>query len=177
MDYNLLVQKASQIPVTGGEGSLSDKGLGSSDSGTMYAMPSLTFSCSGTITGFLLGADVRIDSQRDTYPSVCLLNMFTILGQTRYSIVADSFRSINVSPEDFSTVGVFQYQLSSPIDYTDNQILGIYQPDIGSSKVRLYYEDCAGQDILIIEPALIPGIYLEVNQEANARLLLHPVIG
>ena len=177
MDYDLLVQKASQIPVTGGKGSLSDKGLGSSDSGTLYAMPSLKFSCSGQITGFLLGADIRIDSQRDVYPSVGLLNVHTPFDVTRYSIVADSICSINISAEDFSTVGVFHYELSSPIDYAANQIFGIYQPDIGSSKMRLYYEDYAGQDILIIEPALIPGIYKEVNQEADARLLLHPVTG
>ena len=171
MDYSLLVQKASQIPMTGGKGSLSDKGLGSSDSGTLYAMPSLTFTCPGQITGFLLGADVRIDSKRDAYPSVGLLNVHTI-GVTTYSIVAGSFRSINISAEDFSTVGVFQYELSSPINYIANQILGIYQPNIENSTVRLYYEDYEGQNILSIQYVVFGKV-----DHANSRPLLHPVIG
>ena len=176
MDYSLLVKKASQISMNGGKGSLSDNGLGSSDSGTLYAMPSLKFSCSGQITGFLLGADVRIDSKRDAYPSVGLLNVVSGLGLTGYSIVADSFRSINISAEDFSTVGVFHYELSSPINYAANQIIGIYQPKIENSTVRLYYEDYAGQNILSIRHVLL-GAFGQVGQNADSRPLLHPVIG
>ena len=67
MDYNLLIQKASQ---TDGTSSISCNGLTSSDSSRLYAMLSMRFLCSGKITGFLFVADVRINSGRLKYASV-----------------------------------------------------------------------------------------------------------
>ena len=168
MDYSLLVQKASQIKDSEGKGSLSDKGLGNSDSKTLYAMPDLQFACSGNITGFLLGADVRIDSGRNKYLRVGLLN---VLKKNQYSEVDGSFRSITISADNFSTSGLIFYELSNPIKYDSSQILGIEQPATKRSVVRLYYEDFNDQNIHRIKFS----DYKKRNGGIDkARVLLHP---
>ena len=168
MDYSLLVQKASQIENSEGKGSLSDKRLGVSSFDTLYAMPNLRFMCSGNITGFLLGVDVRIDSGRNKYLRVGLLN---VLSSNWYSKVDGSFRNITLSADNFSTSGLIYYELSDPIKYDSNQILGVEQPDTRKSIVRLYYEDFQGQDI----HGFIFGSYKTfVFTMYNARILLHP---
>ena len=168
MDYSLLVQKASQIEDSKGEGSLSNKGLGVSRSDRLYAMPNLTFLCSGNITGFLLGVDIRIDSGRNKYLRVGLLN---VLSSTQYSKVDGSFRNITLSADNFSTSGLIYYELSDPIKYDSNQILGVEQPATDESIVRLYYEDYNDQDIHRIRFSNYRKRSGSIN---NARVLLHP---
>ena len=169
MDYSLLVQKASQIENFKGKGSLSDKRLGVSSYDRLYAMPNLTFVCSGNITGFLLGVNIRIDSGRDEHLRVGLLN---ISSSNQYSEVDGSFRSITISADNFSTSGLIYYELSDPIKYNSNQILGVEQPATGESIVRLYYEDFHGQDIHRIRFSdYRKSDWGSIN---NARVLLHP---
>ena len=146
MDYDLLVQKANQIATEFldfvGEGDLSDNRLGSD---TDCIMPSLEFTCSGTITGFLLGVDVRTENgNRVEYPTIWLWNK---INETTYTQVADSSVKIILGPSNFSTDGVYQFSLSTPLQFTANQVLGIYQPHEDDSVVRFYYQNYNGQDI------------------------------
>ena len=168
MDYSLLVRKASQIKNSEGEGSLSNNGLGNSNSKRLYAMPNLQFVCSGNITGFLLGADVRIDSGRDEHLRVGLLE---VLNSNRYSKVDGSFRRITLSADNFSTSGLIYYELSDPITYDSNQVLGVEQPDTDESIVRLYYENFNDQDIHRIR---FNNYRKSGGGIDNARVLLHP---
>ena len=169
MDYSLLVQKSSQIEESEGKGSLSDKGLGVSFFDRLYAMPNLRFVCSGNITGFLLGVDVRIDFGRNKYLRVGLLN---VSSSTQYSEVDGSFRSITLSADNFSTSGLIYYELSDPIKYDSNQILGVEQPATVRSIVRLYYEDFTGQTIHRIS---LSDYKKQSDGSINsARVLLHP---
>ena len=140
MDYDLLIQKAEQI-AGDGEGDLDGNRLGGGD----LIMPSLEFNCSGTITGFLLGVDVRTeDDDRVEYPTIWLWNK---TGETTYTRVIDSSVEVILGPSNFSTNGVFQFSLSTPLQFNANQVLGIYQPNLGDSVVRFYYQDYNGPDI------------------------------
>ena len=140
MDYDLLVQKAEQIG--DGTGDLDGNRLGGDRDSIM---PSLEFNCSGTITGFLLGVNVRTeDDSRDEYPTIWLWNK---TDETTYTRVVDSSVEIILGPSNFSTDGVYQFSLSAPLQFTVNQVLGIYQPISGDSVVRLYYQNYNGQDI------------------------------
>ena len=141
MDYDLLVQKAEQIGITDGIGDLHDMRLRMD---RHSIMPSLEFNCSGTITGFLLGVDVRTENgDRVQYPTIWLWNK---TGQT-YTRVVESSVEIILGPTNFSIDGVYQFSLSTPLQFTINQVLGIYQPHEGDSVVRFYYQDYIGQDV------------------------------
>ena len=138
MDYDLLVEKAEQIGENMGKGDLDKNKL---KDNKVSIMPSLEFTCSGTITGFLLGVDVR--TNKDQYPAIWLWNK---TDETTYTRVDDSSVEIILGPSNFSTDGVYQFSLSTPLQFTANQVLGIYQPG-GASVVRFYYQDYNGQKI------------------------------
>ena len=175
MDYDLLVQKAEQI---GGDGT------GDLDGNRLRMdrhsiMPSLEFNCSGTITGFLLGVDVRTEDasgpgNRDEYPTIWLWNK---TDGTTYTRVVDSSVEIRLGPSNFSTDGVYQFSLSTPLQFTANQVLGIYQPRHGDSIVRFYYQDYDGQDIYEINAEVKVFTLASLGSgdiEINRRPLIYP---
>ena len=169
MDYELLKQKASQIPDSGGDaGSLSNNGLGDPVFSSDYAMPSLQFTCSGVITGFLLGVDIRIDGPNALYPRIRLL---TVSGNS-YTLVSGSEREININADDFSTSGLYNYTLSVPLQFSSGQILGAYHPASTASRVTLYYQTLTGQNIYRT------GVHdLEGSDALDSRLLVYPLTG
>ena len=171
MDYELLVQKAEQIGENG-RGDLDGNRLGFN---RHSIMTSLEFTCSGAITGFLLGVDVRTEriegmNTRNEYPTIWLWNK---TNETTYTCVDDSSVEIILGPSNFSTDGVYQFSLSTPLQFTANQVLGIYQPISGDSVVRFYYQDYNGQNIYETfnenEYTLDNG-----DIQTNRRPLIHP---
>ena len=169
MDYDLLVQKAEQIG--GDNGDLRGNRLGRN---TTSIMPSLKFNCSGAITGFLLGVDVRTETaDRDEYPTIWLWNK---TNETTYTRVDDSSVKIILGPSNFSTDGVYQFSLSTPLQFTANQVLGIYQPRHGNSVVRFYYQDYNGQNIYETDGDV--NMYSLSNViRTNRRPLVYPQTG
>ena len=166
MNYDLLVEKAKQIE-RDGTGDLDNKQL---ESDTVSIMPSLEFTCSGTITGFLLGVDVRTGGgDRVEYPTIML---WSKTDETTYTRVDESSVEIILGPSNFSTDGVYQFSLSTPLRFAANQVLGIYQPSHEDSVVRFYYQDYDGQDIY---EAFNENEYtLDEDMQTNRRPLIYP---
>ena len=52
-------------------------------------------------------------------------------------LVPGSNRTIILGPDDFSTSGLYNYTLSSPIQFTSGDIIGVYQPGSRNSIVTL----------------------------------------
>ena len=169
MDYELLIQKTEQIGINDGRSELHGNRLGSE---IHSIMPSLEFNCSGTITGFLLGVNVRTATDsRDEYPTTIWL--WNKTDETTYTRVIDSSVEIILGPSNFSTNGVYQFSLSTPLQFTDNQVLGIYQPIRLDSVVRFYYQEYNDQDIYetINENEYTLG---DGNIRNNRRPLIYP---
>ena len=165
MDYDLLVQKAEQIHKKG-YGALSGNQLRDDD----WIMPSLGFNCTGTITGFLLGVDVySVSKHRDEYPTIWLWNK---TDETTYTRVVNSSVEIILGPSNFSTNGVYQFSLSTPLQFTTNEVLGIYQPDDDDSGVGFYYQDHNGQDIY--ETYKNDYEYTLDDPDSDVRPLIYP---
>ena len=127
MDIDLLRAKAEQIPNT--QGTYSNNIL---DSDSRWIFPSLEFTCSTTITGIIIGVDVRtITNTRNSYPQ---LEIWT----SDYVFIG--FRTIQLQPDNFNTSGVYTYQFSQPLSVAANNVLGISQPPHDESVVRVHYE-------------------------------------
>ena len=141
MDYDLLEQKASQIETANEAATLSSNTL-SMNIERYYVMPSLKFSCSGTISGFRLGVNVKIASEnRDMFPNVTLYSIESSMGQKiTYSRVLGSSRMIQIEANVFSSSGVYEYQLSNHLNFNKDDVLGIYQPPSDQSVVELFYQ-------------------------------------
>ena len=165
MDYDLLVQKAEQIGINDGRGDLDNMRLRNN---RHSIMPSLEFTCAGTITGFLLGVDVR--TNRDEYPTIWLWNK---TDETTYTRVDDSSVEIILGPSNFSTDGVYQFSLSIPLQFFANQVLGIYQPGEPSVAVRFYYQNYNDQNIYETNA---DNVYTlgDGDMQTNRRPLIYP---
>ena len=51
------------------------------------------------------------------------------------------FEEIRLDPGAFSPSGVFEYPLSTPINFQSGDILGVWQPGQQDSVVRIFYSD------------------------------------
>ena len=124
MDMDVLVKRAERITNNYVESRELDREL--------RVVPDWNFNCSGNITGLLLGVDIRTGETE--YPEVQTWrrngNQFTKV---------DS-RTIVLSPGNFSASGVFQSHLTTPLPVVAGDMIGVYQPNEGSSVVRIYYK-------------------------------------
>ena len=177
MDYDLLEQKASQIGTANGAATLSSNTL-SMNTETYYVMPSLKFLCSGTISGFLLGVNVKIGQNGDMFPNVTL---YSLVSGSTYSRVLGSSRMIQIEANVFSSSGVYEYQLSNHLNFSENDVLGIYQPPSEQSVVELFYQprpDNENNDIYIVSDeseVTIQTMGNSVSRLENRRVLLHSI--
>ena len=166
IDYNLLQQKASQIGVPNGYGDLSNKTLTSD----YYILPTHKFTCPGTISGFLLGVEVRNDLSRDQFPSISLYSKYG--GNNNYSPVDGSNRTISFGANMFSSSGVYEYNLSSNLQFSKDDILCVYQPPLDQSAVQLYYITENGSRLCRFTMSYKVMINQDECQEDRSLLLL-----
>ena len=147
-----------------------------SSGGECYLLP---FTCSpGTISGFLLGVEVRNDSSRDQFPSVSLYSRNTGKGNNRYSLVSGSNRTISVGANMFSSRGVYEYRLSSHLNFSVNNVLCVYQPPLDQSAVQLYYSTENGNRLCPFTVVSNPQDTISINQnecQEDRSLLLLPI--
>ena len=171
MDYDLLIKKSSQI---GNDMTLEDKGLGrlgNANSERYYILSHSTFTCSGNITGFLLGVDVRVD--RNEYPEVFIAEK--IDNEDTYSF-KDS-QSINLNAIDFPPDGVYKYILSSPLPFEAGEFIGIKQTQRNTNKVRFYYQRDEQHNISQVnKDNNETNQYSKTNSgHLQGRVLIHPI--
>ena len=131
MDLDLLRKRAEKV-FSGAmnEDSLDDR---------FILLTGNSFSCNGTMTDLLLVGAVRTGMMRDEYPEIQIYrntgggNTYTMQGS----------ETIELAEGDFSPDGVLQYTLTTPISFQSGDVLGVYQPAIGDSVVRVYYIQAA----------------------------------
>ena len=126
MDLQLLKERARKISNNGGSQNYLD--------GKFRLVPGMNFTCNGTITGLLLGVDIR--SNRDGRSKYPMVQVWSPGSGDSYTRVA--MQEIQLAAGDFSPDGVFQYNLTTPIHFQYGDVLGVYQPSEGKSIVRLY---------------------------------------
>ena len=136
IDRNLLLRRASKIDSEDPAG-VSFNLLRNFQ---FLVIPGMNFSCSGTITGYLLGVDkrnlpgheARIDLWRPQVQSGQIVS---------YSIVSEANRFISLKPGDFSTDGVIHFDIKDEISFQQGDVLGVRQASNGVSRTRLFYTD------------------------------------
>ena len=172
MDYDLLIKKSSQIgnDMT----ALANRGLGQlglSNSDRYYILSHSTFTCSGNITGFILGVDVIVD--RNEYPEVFIAEK--IENEETY-IFKDS-QSIQLNAIDFQTNGVYKYILPSPLPFQAGQFIGIKQTQRNICKVRFNYQRNPQYNISKVNKNNTETNQYSVAEDGHlpGRVLLHPI--
>ena len=155
-NMNLVTTKASRVPT---------------NARVMTSGLSLlnTFTCRGTLTGLVLGVDVRTEtSTRSLYPEVSLWRPREEGNLDEGFVkVPESGRTVRLTAANFSTSGAFDYPLDPPLNFRASDILAWEQPELAKSVVRMYASD---------------GLVSSSSDDDNSRgsnpvLLLYPVTG
>ena len=129
MELNLLKRRAEKISSgsTSAENGLDDE---------FRLLPNETFSCNGSMTGLLLVGAIRtVSSLRTQYPKI---QIWRNNGGNNYT--RQNSQEIVLTEGNFSSDGVLQYNLTTPLPYQSGDVLGVYQPPEDNSVVRLYYD-------------------------------------
>ena len=128
MDLNLLKRRAEKIPNAGVSSNFLNLDF--------RIVTGMSFNCSGSLTGLLLGVDVRPGGGRDQYPEVQIWRRAgTISNYNRRGT-----QDITLAAGDFSPDGVLQYNLNPALSFQSGDVLGVWQPSTGSSVVRLFHD-------------------------------------
>ena len=137
MELDLLKRRAGKI--TNNTGTNED-----SLDGEFRLFTESRFNCSGKMTGLLFVGAVRTGQGRDQYPEIQIWRntnggMYTRQGGEEMQLAAG----------DFSPDGVLQYNLTTPISFESEDVLGVYQPPKNASVVRVYYDSSASTTYLV----------------------------
>ena len=139
--------------------------------------PSKNFTCSGSITGVLLGADIRWTSDmKSPYPEIQIWR--NIMGTDQFTRQAS--KEIRLNPGDFSSNGVLQYILTTPMSFQSGDVLGVYQPQSEESVVSLYYtrnNSASDSYQLPTDNSPLTIALQQTIRRTNELLLLSPIIG
>lgn len=181
MDYSLLKYKANQIC----EEDRCDGPLKGHHMGTKkWIMPSQTFTCSGIITGFSFGGDLRPDYS--IYPVITLWRAnLDFENNTYYEKVSGSECSIHHGIFDMSTTGPFQYNITDSLNHVhfeSGDVLGLEHYSNGA--VRLYYIDSNDDTDSEIYELISDNTKVSLSDENDVnnetfyrKLLLRPITG
>ena len=122
-----------------------------------------------------MGVEIRNDSSRDQFPCISLYSPDP--GNDKYSPVIGSNRTISFGANMFSSSGVYEYNLSSNLNFSKDDILGVYQPPLDQSAVQLYYITESGSKFC---PFTKSNKNITINQnecQEDRSLLLLPITG
>ena len=144
-------------------------------SGQFLVIPGMKFTCSGVITSFLLGVDVRNRGRLNEHLRIDLWR-----GENNTGFVyVSSLDRIRLAAGEFSPDGVLCYNLSRPVFFRSGDVLVVYQPQ--SSIVRLFYTTPStppiGYDIQDLDYFNTLWVSTSGRPLFNGSLLLRPVTG
>ena len=95
--------------------------------------PDITFTCNGSITKWIVGAEAENDNDLPE------LQIWRNTGGTRYTRAGFS-----LLPSNTLSGNVAEYTLSTPLEFQERDILGVYQPPRGDSALVVYYQRLDG---------------------------------
>ncbi len=110
--------------------------------GEQHIFPSVAFSCSGTVTKWVVGAHMRTMSAE-----VNLEHPEFQFWRGNGSVYERSDITDNTITDLLPTThpNVYEYVPSPPLEFSAGDVLGVYQPSAQESQVVLHYQWKAGQ--------------------------------
>jgi len=101
-------------------------------------IPNINFTCDGAITKWIVDGRWNDGGMRDWYPDLQIWrsngnNMFTKVGNTTLRVEGGS-----------DTVTYYKYNLTTPLNFQAGDVLGIFQPDMGNNRLRMYFQSGVG---------------------------------
>ena len=163
MELDLLIKRAEKIPSDDiNENSLDGK----------FRLLNESFSCSGTMTGLLFVGLYRTGGGRNMYPEI---QLWRNTGGDMY--IKNASEQMQMTAGVFSPDGVLQYNLTEPMSFESGDKLGVYQPAINASRVRVYYRSATATTYELGNNALSTINLADLSQKTDELILISPATG
>jgi len=96
-------------------------------------IPHINFTCDGAITKWIVAGRWDDGGMHDWYPDLQIwrsagTNMFTKVGNTTLRVEGGS-----------DSVSYYEYNVTTPLNFQAGDVLGIFQPDRGRNRLRMYF--------------------------------------
>ena len=148
--------------------------------GIAYSFTESTCS-TATLTGFLIGVDIQTErtNTRNEYPKV---EIWYKSGDYYNKYSPEKSFTINLSPDNFTTSGLYHYKLPTGISVNGNDRLVVYQPASDTSVVRFYRVTGSWKDLIARfndindNRVKVDGSNIEVSWHYR-KILLEPILG
>ena len=163
MELDLLRKRAGKIP----DGDINENSLDGK-----FRLLDESFSCSGTMTGLLFVGLYRTGMGRDMYPEI---QLWRNTGGNTYTRQAGEEMELAVGV--FGPDGVLQYNLTTPMLFQSGDKLGVYQPAIGDSIVRVYYRSGTATTYELGNNAQSTINLPALSSKFDEQVLISPVTG
>ena len=175
MDLSLLETKAADTSA----GTVRNLAEGS-DTKWCIAYRFTMSTCTAKLTGFLIGVDIRTETNtRNEYPKV---EIWYLSGNYYNKYSPEKSFTINLSPDNFTTSGLYHYKLPTGISVNENDRLVVYQSANDTSVVRFYRVTSSWNDVIgrfnnINDDSVkVIGSNLDVTWR-YCKILLEPILG
>ena len=101
-------------------------------------IPHINFTCDGAITKWIVLGRWNDGGSHDWYPDLQIwrstgASMFTKVGNTTLRVEGGS-----------DIVTYYEYSPATPLDFQAGDVLGIFQPDNGKNRLRVYFQSGVG---------------------------------
>ena len=138
----------------------------------MRLFPSMNFTCSGNITGMALVAGIGWRTRKNLYPEIQTWRNINETDQ----FTRQASQEILLNPGDFSTDGVLQYNLTTPISFQSGDVLGVYQPRFDLADTQLQYTSSSNAPDSYHYDTVINYLALQDTSRRSRQLLLLSLI-
>ena len=179
MDLDFLARKAAMI-----KNSNATNTTAFSLQKQLVILPTSRFVCTGSISGFYLGAEVRPSGS--LYPKAEVWGRVVDDRRRRRSGDDDDdgggyYRrySVELKPtfSDFLSEGIYLYELQSRLHFQLNDVFAIYQPEPSESRVVVQYTTMK-TSISLVRSSYSSQVSLNsLDFIYNQTLLVHPITG
>ena len=100
--------------------------------------PDIGFTCNSSITHIIIGAEDQNETQSPE------IRFWRISDGGEYEQTGSSYALVYNDSNDTSTTNLRWYNLSQPIQVQNGDVLGIFQPRVMDSDLRLYFQVNSG---------------------------------
>ena len=104
-----------------------------------HIIPHINFTCDGTITKWIVLGVWNSSGMHDWYPD---LQVWRRTGTNTFNKVGNTTLRVETGNRDMT---YYEYSLLTPLSFQTGDVLGIFQPDMGRNRLRLYFQSGAGQ--------------------------------
>ena len=101
-------------------------------------IPHINFTCDGTITKWIVLGVWNSGGMHRWYPD---LQVWRRTGTNTFTKVGNTTLRIETGSSDMT---YYEYSPPTPLSFQTGDVLGIFQPDMGRNRLRLYFQSGAG---------------------------------